>query len=141
MVEYKARVRDIWLVIILHLFLIIFLFYNVLFQKNIFPKIIFSVLGLIDVVMFLYLLIPKLFFSIQLHDKEIIVCTKQKIILKSSYADVFLIEKKRLFFSHRGLIYFLRFKNGDFNLNFLGPLLIDDFISDFNISKKQNQKK
>lgn len=141
MVEYKARVRDIWLVIILHLFLIVFLFYNVLFQKTVFSRIVFSVFGFVDIIMFLYLLIPKLFFSIQLHDKEIVVLTKQKVLLKSNYGDVSLIEKKRLFFSHRGLIYILRFKNGDFNLSFLGPILIDDFISDFNISKKQSQKK
>lgn len=141
MVEYKARVRDIWLVIILHLLLIMFLFYNALFHKIFLIRIVFGLLGLVDVVMFLYLLIPKLFFKIQLFDREIVVLAKDKMILKSNYADVLLVEKKRLFFSNRGLIYLLRFKNGDFSLNFLGPLLIDDFVSDFNISKQQSKKK
>lgn len=136
MVLYKARKIDLFIVTVIHAFLLFFLLSQIFLMEVYIYRIFLILVFVLDMLWYLYLLVPKLLFSVRLYDSKIEILVKNKVILSGSYKSVSLLEKKRLFFSNRGLIYYLRFENGDFNLMFLGPILLDSFVSDFNIFKR-----
>ncbi len=136
MILYKARKIDLLIVTVIHALLLVFLLSQIFMMNIYIYRIGFILVFVFDMIWYLYLLVPKLLFSIRLYDSKIEVLVKNKVILSGRYSSVNLFEKKRIFFSNRGLTYFLRFENGDFNLMFLGPLLLDSFIADFNLYKR-----
>lgn len=136
MVLYKARKIDLFIVTVIHAFLLFFLLSQIFLMEVYIYRIFLILVFVLDMLWYLYLLVPKLLFSVRLYDSKIEILVKNKVILSGSYKSVSLLEKKRLFFSNRGLTYYLRFENGDFNLMFLGPILLDSFVSDFNIFKR-----